>query len=73
MSAPSKRYTMDKGRVALGCEPKGRPYVRRINIDFDDEMFGAIRARADRERTSFAEQVRTFCEWGLETAAEDDG
>jgi hypothetical protein len=35
-------------------------------IGFPDEMFAAIRARAERDGTSFAEQVRTFCEWGLE-------
>lgn len=42
--------------------------MRRLVIDFDDEMFAALRSRAVRERTSVGEQVRTMVEWGLESA-----
>ncbi|OWJ67423.1 hypothetical protein [Inquilinus limosus] len=38
----------------------------RIVVSFDRDTFEQIRQRAERERTSFAEQVRTLVEWGLE-------
>lgn len=37
---------------------------------FDEETFEQIRARAEKERTSFGEQVRLLVEWGLEDAAD---
>jgi hypothetical protein len=50
-------------RVAQGVSKvAGR---KRIVVEFDDEMFEAIRQLAIKEQTSFAEQVRTLCEWGL--------
>jgi len=58
------RHPTQKRHVALGVE-KRRGY-RRIVIEFDDEMFWHIRALAEKEGTSFAEQVRTLCEWGLQ-------
>jgi hypothetical protein len=42
------------------------PGSRRIVVQFDDETFGEIRRRAEAEGSSFAEQVRTLVEWGLE-------
>lgn len=39
--------------------------LRQVTIGFDDAQFGAIAELARREGTSFAEQVRTLCEWGL--------
>lgn len=41
-------------------------YMKRCVVAFDDETFAAIRLRAIRAGTSFAEQVRQLCEWGLE-------
>lgn len=41
--------------------------LRRIIVSFPEETFAEIRERAERERTSFAEQVRTLVEWGLES------
>lgn len=56
-------------RVGLGCiKTEGS---RRIACQFDDETFEAIRRRAVKSGTSFAEQVRLLVEWGL-IAAEDD-
>jgi hypothetical protein len=63
-------YHTQKRHTALGAEV--RRGTRRINVDFDDEMFAQIRERAERERTSFAEQVRLLCEWGLQDAEEDE-
>lgn len=47
---------------------KGDSELRRIVISFDSETFEAIRSKADTEKTSFAEQVRTFVTWGMEGA-----
>jgi len=52
---------------AVGRRRPGRAGVE-TGIIFDDEMFEAIRARALREGTTFSEQVRTLCQWGLEDA-----
>ena len=49
---------------------KGRPQLkgrRRTMIAFNDDQFEEIRQRAVKEKTSFAEQVRLLCEWGIET------
>ena len=40
---------------------------RRITIEFDQELFTSISLRAQREGTSFNEQVQLLCEWGLES------
>jgi hypothetical protein len=45
----------------------------RIVVSFDDETFAAIRQRALAGGTSFAEQVRLLCEWGLMTVEVPDG
>jgi hypothetical protein len=55
---------------AKGVSIDGRAHVY-ANCGFDPETFEAIRTRAVREQTSFAEQVRTLVEWGLE--AEETG
>ena len=39
---------------------------RRTVIAFDEDQFAEIRQRAVKQQTSFAEQVRLLCEWGLE-------
>jgi hypothetical protein len=36
----------------------------------DEDTFATIRARAEAQKTSFGEQIRTLIEWGLE--AEDE-
>jgi hypothetical protein len=38
----------------------------RVGIAFDPEVFDFIRAKALRDRTSFAEQVRRLCNQALE-------
>lgn len=53
--------------------PTQKRYIARIVVEFDDEVFARIYARAVRERTSFAEQVRLLCEWGLEQGGRHDG
>lgn len=52
-------------RIALGSVAGGHN-LRRVVIGFDDDVFTEIQGRAERERTSFAEQVRLLTEWGLE-------
>lgn len=46
-----------------------RPGENRIVVSLDDEMFAEVARRAEQNRTSFAEQVRTLIEWGLEADA----
>lgn len=56
------------GMTATGAPAKGTrrsQYRRVIAVGFDEETFATIRARAAKERTSFAEQVRLLVEWGL--------
>lgn len=45
---------------------RGQASGRRIVCIFPDDTFEEIRAIAIEEGTSFAEQVRTLVEWGLE-------
>ncbi len=52
------------GKVARGV--RHGPNDMRIVVSFDDETFATIRQRALDNGTSFAEQVRQLCEWGLE-------
>lgn len=40
----------------------------RVACGFDPETFDYLRARAVREGTSVAEQVRLFTEWGIESS-----
>jgi hypothetical protein len=65
MMAKPHHPTQKRG-VAFGVEK--RPGFLRIVVEFDSEMFNHIRVRAEQEGTSFAEQVRLLCEWGLEDA-----
>jgi hypothetical protein len=44
--------------------------VKRIAVSFPDEMFDKIRELAVIGGTSFSEQVRLFCQWGLDTERE---
>ncbi len=39
---------------------------RQLVVKIDSDTFEEIRARAERENTSMAEQVRLLIEWGLE-------
>lgn len=52
----------------VGCR-KGA--MLRISVQFDDETFAQIAEAAERNNVSFAEQIRLFCEWGLEIVNED--
>ena len=42
-------------------------------VSLDPEMHAEIRARAVAHGTSFAEQVRLLCEWGLEDTKDSTG
>jgi hypothetical protein len=59
---------MPNPRKLLGRGSVRAPGSRRIVVRFDDETFAAIRRRAEEADTSFAEEVRTLVEWGLEDA-----
>ena len=54
------------GTTRNGQDVKWLQGKRRINVTLDNDMFDEIRARAVKEKTTFAEQVRLLCEWGLE-------
>ncbi|MGA7327487.1 MAG: hypothetical protein WBX25_24110 [Rhodomicrobium sp.] len=66
MTYDDVRHTQ-KRHVAHGSKKPGKDenWTQAI-VRFDDEMFAAIRARAIAQKTSFSEQVRLLCEWGLE-------
>lgn len=44
----------------------------RIVISLDDETFGEIRARAEKQGCSFAAEARLLIEIGLETLKQDE-
>ncbi len=46
--------------------------MRSIYCAFPPEMFDTIQQMAKKDGVSFAEQVRTIIEWGLETVHTDD-
>jgi len=54
-----------KRPIARGCRHGGRNSVLGFVVYFDDETADEIRARAEREDTSFSEQVRLLVQWGL--------
>jgi hypothetical protein len=58
----------DAVRKARGCGDHRRPGFKQIAIQFESETFDELAGRAVGERLSFGELVRTYCEWGLETA-----
>lgn len=59
-----RRKSPGKGSTAhAGAKER---HERRIVVSFDDETFAAVRARAVSNNSSFAEQVRTLVDWGLE-------
>lgn len=62
------RMTRRIEKPAVGCHAKADHHrlSPRVMIQFDREMFDTLRARATAEHTSFAEQVRTYIEWGFE-------
>ena len=43
---------------------------RRIVVAFDEESFAEVRAKAIRDKTSFAEAIRTLVVWGFEAEKE---
>lgn len=45
---------------------KYRTWAKQLNMRIDDEMRTRLRLRALNKRTSVAELVRTYIEWGLE-------
>ena len=53
---------------ANGCPATGTNHKlkRRAVVIFDEDQFAEIRQRAVDKKTSFAEQVRLLCEWGIE-------
>jgi hypothetical protein len=53
--------------LAKGCRTRARDRPQVV-VRLDDEMFEEVRQRAEREKTSFGEQVRILVEWGLEAA-----
>lgn len=55
-------------RVAVGVSSPERPHAVQAVVSFDTETFAAIRERAIAGRVSFAEQVRTLVQWGMESA-----
>lgn len=46
-----------------------RVYCRKANLLMDAEMHDRLMEHANRQRTSPAEVMRTFIEWGLEQCA----
>lgn len=61
-----------KGYKAQGSIDKRRPGYKQIAIPFDDETFDALATRAANADMSFAELVRQYCEWGLETDRDEE-
>jgi hypothetical protein len=57
-------------KVARGCRRRGSNDRLQVVVRLDDDTFAEVRSRAQRECTSFGEQVRLLVEWGLEAANE---
>lgn len=55
-----------KKTVAKGCIDPTRPGQLKFQMYLDEETFSQVRGRAIKNNTSFAEEVRTLVEWGLE-------
>ncbi len=60
-------YRLRAEHVATG--ERRNPRGRRVTVEFDDDTFATIKARAKDHNTSFGEQVRLLVEWGLEEGA----
>lgn len=73
-AAPARRNTYRFGGRTVDArtdhQATGIPHgtYLQVSIRLDVETFQTIRARAWREQTSVAEQVRLLVEWGLEAA-----
>ena len=65
-----RAYWPRAGKVGRGVPDPRQPERVQIVIAFDPETFAQVRARALRDGTSFAEQVRVLVEWGLIDADE---
>ena len=63
------RIGRNKSRpVAFGTPDPKRPHIRRVLVAFDNDTFADIRQQAIAAHVSFAEQLRTLVEWGMESA-----
>jgi len=60
---PGAPYKARKRR-AVGFP--GRAGKRRIVVEFDQETFDQVQAKAATDNVSFGEAVRQLVEWGLE-------
>ncbi len=54
--------------IAVGFRKPSAPEKVYLSIAFDAETFERMRAMAVAANVSFAEQVRTIVEWGLDSA-----
>lgn len=71
MTYQMRARSIAKGIRKARTQPIGEGFSQatgllRIVCSFDEETFQQIRARAVKQETSFAEQVRQLVEWGLE-------
>jgi hypothetical protein len=63
-----RRYkNVGKGSKSRGDHRGEYGDMRRIIVAFPEETFALIQQRAAKEQSSFAEQVRTLVEWGLDS------
>lgn len=62
----SKRFA----KPGRGVADHGNPDVRRIVVSWEVQTFDEIRARAERNGSSFAQAVRELVELGLEAELE---
>lgn len=70
----SKRQIHGDERYPSQTRPVARGAVTRAGLMFsvalDEDTVDEIRRRAERDSTSFAEQIRMLVEWGLEADAD---
>lgn len=72
-TTPARSIVLDRVDLVRHTQKRepSRGVLHRCRLvtccSFDPDTHAEIRARAIRERTSFAEQVRLLVEWGLET------
>ena len=64
MTRTREPYRVRAGNVAQGNHH--RRGMRQMSVQFDEETYQVIYARAVAAGTSFGEQVRLLVEWGLE-------
>jgi hypothetical protein len=64
MTRTREPYRVQPQNVAGGCHH--RRGMRQMSVQFDEETYQVIHARAVAAGTGFGEQVRLLVEWGLE-------